>query len=181
MTRDRGTAGETLNPILDNWCDYRGGRAERKTEENKKKETGNRSPTQLLWTIQSPPTMRWPYSFYPSQPSCVCVCVYFMIHAGRKSWPYGVGCRVRESHPVSSSYELRAHQLALDGAGGVADSPPCINRRNYVNRFGTWNVKGINGTAKWKEVVDIFKQERFQLLALTERNWKGMGRYHGVK
>ena len=44
---------------------------------------------------------------------------------------------------------------------------------NYVNRLGTWNVKGINDTAKWEEVVDIFKKGRFKLLALMETKLKG--------
>ena len=58
--KDRGTYGETPNPIPGSCCTHRRGRAvaERKTEENKKKEIGSESPTQLPWTIQSPPTMR---------------------------------------------------------------------------------------------------------------------------
>ena len=54
--RDRGIEGETPNPIPGNWCAHRGERVERKTDENKKKETGSGSPTQLPWTIKSPPT-----------------------------------------------------------------------------------------------------------------------------
>ena len=42
--RDRTTEGETPNPIPGNWCTHWGWRAERKTEENKKKETGSGSP-----------------------------------------------------------------------------------------------------------------------------------------
>ena len=48
-------------------------------------------------------------------------------------------------------------------------------RRNYVNRLGTWNVRGINGTAKTEEVADVFKEGKFDLLALTEMNLKGKG------
>ena len=51
--RDWGTEGETLYPIPDNWCAYRGWRIERKTEE-RKKETGSGSPTQPLQTIWFP-------------------------------------------------------------------------------------------------------------------------------
>ena len=49
--RDRGTEGETPNPIPGNWCAHRGGIAERKKEENEKKETGKGSPTHLPCTF----------------------------------------------------------------------------------------------------------------------------------
>ena len=35
------------------------------------------------------------------------------------------------------------------------------------------NVRGINGTAKREEVVDVFREGKFDLLALTETKWKG--------
>ena len=49
----------------------------------------------------------------------------------------------------------------------------CITRRNCVNRLGTRNVRGINGTAKRKEVVDHFIKGKFKLLTLTETKLKG--------
>ena len=45
---------------------------------------------------------------------------------------------------------------------------PCITRGNYVNRLGTWNERRINETAKKEEGVDVFKEGKFELLALTE-------------
>ena len=44
-----------------------------------------------------------------------------------------------------------------------------------MNRLGTWNVRGINGTVKRKEVVDIFRERKLELLALTETKFKGNG------
>ena len=57
------TQDETPNPIPGNWWSHRGWRAERKTEENKKKETGIRPTTQLSWTVQSTP-----YKIFPLNP-----------------------------------------------------------------------------------------------------------------
>ena len=51
--------------------------------------------------------------------------------------------------------------------------PPYITPRNYVNRLGTWNVRGINGTEKREEVVDVFKEGKLELLALMETKFKG--------
>ena len=48
----------------------------------------------------------------------------------------------------------------------------CITRRNYVNSLSTWNVRGINGTAEKEEVVNIFKEGKFEFLALTETKLK---------
>ena len=50
-----------------------------------------------------------------------------------------------------------------------------MTRRNYVNPLFTWNVRGINGTAKREEVMDVFKEGKFKLLALTETKLKGKG------
>ena len=46
---------------------------------------------------------------------------------------------------------------------------------HFVNCLGTWNVKGINDTTKREDVVNIFKEGKFELLALTETKlkWKG--------
>ena len=43
------------------------------------------------------------------------------------------------------------------------------------NRLGTWNVRGINGTTKREQVVDVFRERKFELLALTETKLKGKG------
>ena len=45
--------------------------------------------------------------------------------------------------------------------------------RNFVSQLGTWNVRGINGTAKREEVVDVFGNGKFELLALTKTKLKG--------
>ena len=37
------------------------------------------------------------------------------------------------------------------------------------------NVRGINGTAKREDVVDVFKEGRFELFALKESKLKGKG------
>ena len=39
--------------------------------------------------------------------------------------------------------------------------------------FGVLRVKGINGTAKREEVVEIFKERKFKLLALMDTRLKG--------
>ena len=44
-----------------------------------------------------------------------------------------------------------------------------------VNRLGACNLRGINGTAKRKEVVDVFRKGKFELLALSETKLKGNG------
>ena len=43
------------------------------------------------------------------------------------------------------------------------------------------NVRGINDTTKKEKVVDIFKKEKFELLALTETKLKGKGEVSWVK
>ena len=59
--------------------------------------------------------------------------------------------------------------------GGIAFLPPCITRGNYVNCLGTWKVRENNDTMKREELVDIFKKEKFELLALMETKLKGKG------
>ena len=44
-----------------------------------------------------------------------------------------------------------------------------------MNCLGTQNVRGINGTAKREDVMDIFRKGKFELLALTETKSKGNG------
>ena len=95
-----------------------------------------------------------------------------MTHVGRKSRPYGLGCRVRGLTLFLLPTSISA---SLGRSGRNRRLPPCITRRKYVNRLGTWNVRRINDTTKRKEVVDIFKKGKFELLALTETKlkWKG--------
>ena len=95
-----------------------------------------------------------------------------MVHAGRKSRPCSLGCRVMARTlfllPTSALVSLRRsgrHRRLL----------PCITIRNYVNCLGAWNVREINRNAKREEVVDVFKEGKFQLLALTETKLRGKG------
>ena len=54
--RDWATEGEISNPILNSLCAYGGWRVEQEREERtKRKKQGVGPPTQLPWTIQSPP------------------------------------------------------------------------------------------------------------------------------
>ena len=95
-----------------------------------------------------------------------------MIHAGRKSRPYDLGCRVR----ARTRFLLpRSTSASLGRRGRYFRLSPCITRQNYVNRLGTGNVRGINGTAKREDVVDVFKEGRFELFALKESKLKGKG------
>jgi hypothetical protein len=41
--------------------------------------------------------------------------------------------------------------------------------------LGTWNVGGINGEEKRGEVMNVFRNGGFELLALTETKMKGSG------
>ena len=54
-------------------------------------------------------------------------------------------------------------------------SSQCDLRGNCVNNLGMWNVRGKNGIAMRKEVVDVFKEGKFELLILTETKFKGNG------
>ena len=62
---------------------------------------------------------------------------------------------------------------SLGWSGRYRRLPPCITLPNYVNRLGTWNERGINDTTKREEAVDIFKEGKLELLALTETKLKG--------
>ena len=100
-----------------------------------------------------------------------------MIHAGHKSRPYGLGCHVRACTlfllPTGISGSLRR--------SGKYRLWHCYTLQNYVNRLGTWNVRGINYITKREEVVDIFKKGKFDLLALTEMKLKGEGEVSWVE
>ena len=39
--------------------------------------------------------------------------------------------------------------------------------------MGTWNIRGINGTAKREEVVGVFRTGKLELLDLMETKLKG--------
>ena len=54
--------------------------------------------------------------------------------------------------------------------------PTCITQQSYVNCLGTWAVRGINWVAKREDVVDVFREGKFELLALTELKLKGNGK-----
>ena len=90
---------------------------------------------------------------------------------------------VRVDHTVWGAV-LRARTLfllptsasaSLGRSGRCRRLPPCITRRNYVDGLGTWNVRKIIGTAKREEVVGVFREGKFELLALTEAKSKGTG------
>ena len=83
-------------------------------------------------------------------------------------WGAMLGVRTLFLLPTSAS-------ATLGQSGRYHHLPPFITRRNYVNCLGTSNVKGVNGTAKREEAVDIFKEGKFELFALTETKLKGNG------
>ena len=95
-----------------------------------------------------------------------------MIHAGRKSRPYGLGAMLG-AHTLFLLPKSASANLGRSGR--YRRLPPCITQRNYANRLGTWNVRGINDRKKREEVVDIFKKENFELLALTKTKLKRKG------
>ena len=64
---------------------------------------------------------------------------------------------------------------SLARGGRLRRIPPYITLRNDVNRLDTWNLRGINETAKREEVVDVFRKGKLELLALTEKKLKGNG------
>ena len=83
-------------------------------------------------------------------------------------WVAVLGARTLFLLPTSTSASLgQSRRYCL--------LPPCITRRNYVNRLDTWNVRGKNDTTKREEVVDIFMKGKFKLLALTKTKLKGKG------
>ena len=61
----------------------------------------------------------------------------------------------------------------MDGARGIADSHPVKNSAKLCQPFRYVNVRGINDTTEKEEVVDIFKERKFELLTLTETKLKG--------
>ena len=52
-----------------------------------------------------------------------------------------------------------------------------------MNRVGVWNVRGIGEDEKREEVVNVFKEGRFDMLALNETKLRGKGEFEwgGVK
>ena len=83
-------------------------------------------------------------------------------------WAAVLGVRTLFLFPTSVS-------AGLGRRGRYCRLPPCITRRNYINRLGTWNVIGLNYTTKREEVMEIFKKGKFELLALTETKMTGKG------
>ena len=83
-------------------------------------------------------------------------------------WVAVVGARILFLLPTSSS-------ASLGRSGRYRRLLPCIIHRNYINRLGAWNVRGINDITKREEVVDIFKKGKFELVAFTETKSKGKG------
>src|SRR5678815_4398192 len=67
--------------------------------------------------------------------------------------------------------------------GRVRRKRRSIFRRKCMNRMDTWNVRGINVEEKRREVMDIFRKGKFDLLAVTETKVEGNGEneWCGVK
>ena len=58
----------------------------------------------------------------------------------------------------------------------VSPTPTLYNLAKLCQPFlGMWNVRGINDTRKREEVVDIFKEGKFDIFALTETKLKVEG------
>ena len=86
------------------------------------------------------------------------------------AWGDGLGARTLFLLSMTAS-------ASLGWSGRCRRLPPCITRRNYVNRLVTWNVRGVNGNAEREEVVDVFRKEKFELFALAnkiEMEWRGI-------
>ena len=69
---------------------------------------------------------------------------------------------------------LAGASASLRRSGKYRRLPPYITHPKYVNYLGlgTWNVRGINWTAKREEVVNVFRKRKVELLALTETKLK---------
>ena len=92
----------------------------------------------------------------------------WIVRVDPRVWGVVLGARTLFLLPTRTS-------ASLGRSGRYRRLPLCITGRNYVNHLGTWNVREINGTAKREEVVDVFKEGKFQLLGLTETKLKGKG------
>ena len=44
-----------------------------------------------------------------------------------------------------------------------------------MGTWSTWNVRGINVEEKRREVMDVFRKSKFDLLPVTETKMKGNG------
>ena len=84
------------------------------------------------------------------------------------------------SHCHISSCAMNAARIGL---GRECRKRPRISRQNCMSRLGTWNVGGINGEEKRGEVMNVFRNGGFELLALTETKMKGSGEdeWYGVR
>ena len=78
---------------------------------------------------------------------------------------------------LAAYYHLFLARNANAGLGEGRDrrKRPSNFRRNCMNRMGTWNVRGINVEEKRREVMDVFRKGKFDLLAVTETKMKGKG------
>ena len=56
---------------------------------------------------------------------------------------------------------------------------PALYNSSKLNHVGTWNVKRITVTVKRDEAVDVFREGKFELLALMETKLKGNGEVSG--
>ena len=61
---------------------------------------------------------------------------------------------------------------SIGWSGRCCRLPPCITRRNYVNNLGILIARGLNRTAKRDEVMDVFREGKFELLALMNTKLK---------
>ena len=57
----------------------------------------------------------------------------------------------------------------------VSPTPSLYNSAKLCKPFRYMDIRGINGTAKREEVVDIFREGKFELLPLMETKLKGNG------
>src|SRR5678815_1041459 len=78
---------------------------------------------------------------------------------------------------LAAHYHLSLARIANASLGEGRDrrKRPSIFRRNCMNRMGTWNVRGINVEEKRREVMDVFRKGKFDLLTVTETKMKGNG------
>src|SRR5678815_3714088 len=61
------------------------------------------------------------------------------------------------------------------GEGRDRSKRPSILRRKCMNRICIINVRGINVEEMRREVMDVFRKGKFDLLAVTETKMKGNG------
>ena len=92
-----------------------------------------------------------------------------MIHAGHKNQKYGLGCWVRCLNPVSSSYGC----INLPQMDWNVSLTPALY--NLCKLFRYMEFKRNKWDGEEREVVDIFREGKFELLTFTEMKLKGNG------